>query len=158
APLTKMLEELDRAITAAGAQPPGGTRERLPRPVLESLEQQHLAAGRGDRDPRRHDLRVVDDEERPLQLLGQLGAGGVAAGAGPAPVEEEARRVAAVRRMLRDQLRRQLVVELEEFHPTAVVPSASWTWTRSPGRSSASRTPPPAVPTPPPSTRRCNGR
>ena len=67
--LAEMLEQLDRPVPAAGTQPARGPCERLPGPVVEPLEQQHLAARRLDRDPRRHDLRVVDDDELPVQLL-----------------------------------------------------------------------------------------
>src|SRR2546421_7514980 len=101
-----MLEQLDRTVSAASPEPPRGPRERLPRPVLEALEQQHLASRGGDRDPRRHHLRVVDDDELPSQLLRQLAERAMADGAGLALVDEQPRRVATLRRMLRDQLRR----------------------------------------------------
>ena len=129
APLAEVLDQLDRPVPAAGPQPPRRPRERLPRPVVESLEQEQLAARRLDRDPRRHDLRVVDDDELPVQLLGQLVEPAVPDVAGRAFVDEQPRRVTPLGGILRDQLRRQLVVELGDIHPTPVVPSRSWIWT-----------------------------
>ena len=61
---------------------------------------------------RRHDLRVVDDDELPGQLVRQLSDGAMANRAGRALVDEQPRRVATLGRMLRDQLRRQLVFQL----------------------------------------------
>ena len=53
-----------------------------------------------------------------MQLVRQLGERAVADRTGRAVVDEQPRRVAPLGRMLRDQLRRQLVVELGEVHPT----------------------------------------
>ena len=62
--------------------------------------------GELDRDPRRHDPRVVDDDELAVQLVRQLGEAAVPHRAGRPLVDEEPRLVAPRRRMLRDQLRR----------------------------------------------------
>src|SRR5213595_2005615 len=105
----ELLEHLGRPVPATGPQPPRRARERLPRPVVEPLEQEQLAARRFDGDPRRHDLRVVHDDELPLQLLRQLVERPVPDGTGPAFVDEQPRRVTPFRRILRDQLRRQLI-------------------------------------------------
>src|SRR6266851_5772389 len=123
ASLPEMLEQLDRSVPAARFQPPGRPRESFPHIAFEPLEQEHLATRRVDRDPRRYDLGVVDHRELAVQLLRQRGEAAVADRAGRALIDEEPRIVAAHGRMLRDQLRRQVVVELGEIHPTATVTS-----------------------------------
>ena len=123
-----MLQQLGRPVSATGPQPPRRARERLPRPVVEPLEQEQLAARRFDGDPCRHNLRVVDDDELPMQLLRQLVERPVPDGIGPALVDEQPRRVTPFGGILSDQLRRQLVVELGDIHPTRVLSSRSWTW------------------------------
>ena len=72
--------------------------------------------GECDRDPRRHDARVVDDDELAVQLVRQLGEPPVPHRAGRPLVDEQPRRVAPRRRLLRDQLGRQLVVQLGDVH------------------------------------------
>ncbi len=108
-----------------GAEPPGRPREPLPEVAAEPLEQQHLAARPLDPDPGRHDARVVDDDERAAGLLGQVGERAVADRAGRPLVDEQARGVAPGGRVLGDQLRRQVVVELGRFHPTSTLPLLS---------------------------------
>src|SRR4029077_13585052 len=98
------------------------------------------------------------DDELATQFVGQLVEGAMANGARLTLVDEKPRRVASLGRMLRDQLRRQVVIELRKVHPTRVLSSAPWTWTQSRARNSESRTRPPAGPIPPPSTRRWNER
>ena len=77
APLAEVLEQLDGAVSPTRPQPSRRPCERLPGSVLALLQQQHLAAGRVDRNPRGHDLRVVDDHELPLKLVRELGEGAV---------------------------------------------------------------------------------
>ena len=96
-------------------------------PPALGLEQQHLALRPLDPDPRRDDPRVVDDGELPRELLRQLREPAVPNVAGRAVVDEQPRGVAAFGRMLRDQLRGQVVVELGGVHPTASVASCPWT-------------------------------
>ena len=64
--------------------------------------------------------------------------------AGRPLVDEQPRRVAPLRGVLRDQLLRQLVVELVRVHPTRSVASCPWTNRHSSGPRRGSRTPPPA--------------
>ena len=65
APFAEVLEQLDRPVAAPGPQPPGRSCQAFPETVVvQPLEQQHLSLRRLDRDPRRHDTRVVDDDER----------------------------------------------------------------------------------------------
>src|SRR6185437_8197139 len=90
AAVPQVLEQLERPIAPAPPQPPRRPRERLPRSVVQRLEQQHLAARRLDRDPRRHDLRVVDNDELPTKLARQVVERAMADGAGPALVDEQA--------------------------------------------------------------------
>ena len=59
----------------------------------------------------------------PCELVRQLGEAAMAHGTGRALVDEQPRLVAPRGRMLRDQLRRQLVVQLRDIHPTATVTS-----------------------------------
>ena len=73
----------------------------------QDIDQQHFAARRGDRDPRRHDARVVDDEKLALDLVRQVRKAAVADVAARAVVDEQPRPVAALRRLLRDQFGRQ---------------------------------------------------
>ena len=122
-----MLEQLDRPVRLPGAQPPRRPREPLPLVALEPLEQEHLAARPLDPDPRRHDPRVVHDRERPRrQLVRQVAEDAVAhLPAGPR-VDEQPRLVPPLRRLLRDQLRRQVVVELLGCAPYIFAQRARW--------------------------------
>ena len=88
-----------------------GPREPFPGPVrAEPLEQQHLRLAPArplEPQPRRQHARVVDDDERPLgKLDGQLVEAPVPRLAARAVVDEQARRVAPLERVLRDQLLR----------------------------------------------------
>ncbi len=123
ATLAEVLDQLDRAVPVAGLQAAGRPRKPLPQVALDALEQQHLAARRVDRDPGRHDLRVVDDDELATQLLGQLREAAMPHRAGRALVHEQARLVTPQSRMLRDQLVWQLVVQLGDVHPITTVTS-----------------------------------
>ena len=122
-PFAEMLEQLHLAVLRARSEPAGRPRERLPLSAPERLEQQHLALGLRDRDPRGHDARVVDHRER-VDDLGQLAEYCVSHVAGGARVDEQPRLVPLLRRMLRDQLRRQVVVKLARLHPVATLASA----------------------------------
>ena len=74
AAFAEVLEQLDRAVAAARPEAARRARERFPDVAVEALEQEHLAARRRDRDARRHDARVVhDDELAAAELVRQLG-------------------------------------------------------------------------------------
>ena len=121
AALAEVLEQLDRTVGPPRAEAPRRPREALPEIVAEPLDEQHLAAWRLDPDPRGHDAGVVDDDERVARLLGKLGERAMPDRAGRTLVDEQARGVAPLRRVLGDQLRRQVVVELRGFHPTSTL-------------------------------------
>src|SRR5439155_1499299 len=112
APLAEMLDQLDRPVPPAGLQAARRARERLPLVAVDALEQQHLAARRLDRDACGDDLRVVDDDQLPVQLLRQLRERAVARRAARAVVDQQARFVPARGRVLRDQLVREVLVDL----------------------------------------------
>src|SRR5262249_61776272 len=98
-------------------------RERLPEAVCELLDQKHLrvaAARAPDAQARREDLRVVDDDELTGQLVRELREDTVPHGAGGPFEDEQPGRVAGLAWGLRDQLRRELVVELRRPHPAPV--------------------------------------
>ena len=116
-------EQLARAVTPARLEPPRRTGKPFPDVALDALEQQHFAARRFDRDPRRHDLGVVDHGELAVQLFWQLREPAVANRSGRPLVDEEPRVVAPRGRMLRNQPLRQRVLELRDVHPTATVTS-----------------------------------
>jgi hypothetical protein len=63
-----MLEQLDRSVAPPRAQTSRRPCERLPHAVLELLQEEHLARWALDRDPRRYDPCVVDDDERVTDL------------------------------------------------------------------------------------------
>jgi len=108
-----MLDQLDRPVLAPGAQPPCRARQAFPQAVDPGpLEQQHLTARSLDRDPRRDHAAVIDDDELVgLELLRQLGKATVPDLPTRPLVDEEPRVVAALERPLRDQLRRERVIE-----------------------------------------------
>ncbi len=112
APLAEVLEQLDRPVPAAGPQTARRPRERLPDPVSERLEQQHLAFRPRDRNPRGNDSRVVDDDQLVAQKPWKIGDFTVPGTAEIAVVDEEPSLVASLSRMLGDQLRRKVVVQL----------------------------------------------
>src|SRR5207245_5073803 len=116
--LAEVLEELDLAVAAARPQPPRRPREPLPDVAVQTLDEEHLAAGLLQAYPRRHDAGVVDDDERVPDLVREVGEPPVADGAGRAVVDEEPGLVAPLRRALRYQLGRQVVVEDGRLHPT----------------------------------------
>src|SRR5207302_338001 len=108
-------------VAPARPETPCRTREALPDVVVQPLQQEHLAARRGDRDPRRHDAGVVDDDELATpQLVRQLGEAAVSHRAGRAVVDEQPRVAAPRRRMLRDERGRKLVVQLGDVHARTV--------------------------------------
>src|SRR3954454_15607614 len=123
-PCAEVLEQLDLAVATTGAEAPRRPGERLPDVAVDALQQQHLAARAVDRNPRGHDARVVHDRQH-VDELRQLAEHAMRDLAGGARVDEQTRFVAASRGLLRDQLRRQVVVELRRFHPTRTVASGS---------------------------------
>ena len=100
------------AEAAPRLQSPRRPRERLPLPIADLLEQQHLAARLLDRDPRRDDPGVVDDDKRVADLPCKVGESAVSGDAGRALVDQQPRLVAPQRRMLGDQLGREVVLQL----------------------------------------------
>ena len=114
-----MLDQLDRAVATTRPQPPRRPSKPLPEPVpAHALEEQDLAARSLDPNPSRNHARVVDDHELVgLELLRQLGEAPVPDRSTVAVVDEETGVVSALGRTLRDQIRRQHVVELRELHP-----------------------------------------
>ena len=90
--------------------------------------------------------RVVDDGELARELLRQLREPAMPDGAGRTVVDEEPGGVASLGRMLGDQLRGQVVVELGGVHPTASVASCPWTRGHSNGPRRGSRKPRPDGP------------
>ena len=121
AALAEVLEQLDRPVAPTGAEPPRRPRERPPRRRSRRLRSSSSTSPRGrvDRDPRGDDTRVVRDHElAPRELLGELREAPVPHLAGRPLVDEQARVVAPLERPLRDQLGRQLVVELGNLHPS----------------------------------------
>ena len=121
ATLAQVLQQLERAVTVAGPEAARRPGERVPDAVPLVLEEQHLALRPLEPDPRRNDAGVVHDHELAGQLVRELGERSVPHQPRGTLVDEEPRGVAARRRVLRDQLRRQLVVELVRVHPTASV-------------------------------------
>jgi hypothetical protein len=119
-----MLDQLDGSVPASGLQAAGRAREPLPDVAVDPFEKQHFAARRLDGDPRRNDLRVVDDDELIPELVGEIREAEMPDRAGGALVHEEPRLVPAGGRMLRDQLLWQLVFQLRDIHPTATVTSS----------------------------------
>ena len=111
-----MLEELHRAVAPARLESARRTREPFPDIAVESLEQQHLAARRGDEDPRGHDAGVVDDDELTVQLVGQLCETPVADFTARAVVDEQPGIAALRRRVLSDERGGKLVVEVRNVH------------------------------------------
>ena len=83
------------AVAPPGAQPPRRPRERLPQPVAELLQQQHLAL-RGCSIGIRagHDARVVDDDERVADLRWELAEAPVPDAPRRAVVDQQPRLVA----------------------------------------------------------------
>ena len=102
-------------------------RERLPPAVVEALDEKHLdrrARGPTQAETRRNDLRVVDDDESIADEIGQLREGAMLDSARASPVDEKPRGIARLDRMLRDELRWKVVVELGSVHPARRVASA----------------------------------
>ena len=113
--------------------------QRPPAAAVDRLDEQQLdraPAGVPRHDPRRDHARVVDDEAVPWpQQVWKLGEPMVLEASATAIDHEEPRRVARRDGRLRDQLRRQVVVELGQVHDAASVPRAL-TPRPSPGRRS----------------------
>ena len=85
APLAEMLEQLDRPVARARRAAAASAARAPPRrPVPDLLQQQHLAARLLDRDPRRHDARVVDDARASPAAAARADRG--RRGAAPSPV------------------------------------------------------------------------
>jgi hypothetical protein len=105
-----VLEELDRAEPLAGPQLLRRPGESLPLPrSVQLLEEQNLGATASrplQSQPRRNDTRVVDDDELARQLLRELLEPVMPNAAALPLVDEEPRLVAALGRVLRDQLLR----------------------------------------------------
>ena len=123
APLAQMLEQLDRAVTVARAQLTRRARERLPDLAVDRLEQQHLAARLLDRDARRDDPRVVHDHQR--ESISPGSSRNTWCDTSPVARRKTSSRDSSrcADRMLRDQLLRQVVVELTGLHPVRTVAS-----------------------------------
>ena len=111
AALAQVLEELDVAVAPARPEPPRRPSEPLPHVAVQLLDEEHLAARALEPDSRGHDARVVHDDERVPDLVREVREPPVADRPGRALVDEQPRLVASLRRVLRDQLRRQVVVE-----------------------------------------------
>src|SRR5262249_20089177 len=108
----------------SGAAPAARARQRAPAAPVDRLEEQELhlaAAGIARQDPRRNHARVVDDEAiTRSEQVGKLGEAVVLEAAACAVDDEQPRRIAGRRGGLRDQLGRQLVVEVRELHEPSV--------------------------------------
>jgi hypothetical protein len=122
-PLPQVLQQLHRAVAVARTKPACRPRQPFPEPVLvEPLEEQDLAARSLDRDPRRHHACVVHDRQRVPEHVRQLCEPALIHPLGHAIVDQQARLVAARHGMLRNELRREVIVELPRFHPAPTVP------------------------------------
>ena len=154
APLAEVLEQLDGAVAPARPQPPRRPRERLPDVAVEPLEQQDFPFRPLDRDSGR-EARACRSRPRASPARARRRARRRRGGAPRrSPVEDEQPRcVPALGRMLGDQLRGKLVVEVGGSHPIRALLSRH-------GRSRRAReesgwpTPPPAASIRRPSTRR----
>src|SRR5439155_26442865 len=123
ASLAQMLEQLHRPVPGAVTKPTRRPGKALPETVLvQPLEQQHLPARTLDRDARRDDAGVVHDSQRAPDHVRQLCKGSMIHPLGQAFVDQQARLVAARHWMLRDESRREVVLELPRFHPTGTLP------------------------------------
>jgi hypothetical protein len=89
---------------------------------VEPLEQEHLAVRMLDRDARRKDTSVVYDGEHLADHVRQVCERAVIHPLGHAIVDQHARLVAARNGMLRNELWREVVVELPRLHPRPTVP------------------------------------
>jgi hypothetical protein len=123
---TQRLDQRDGTQALACAKAPRGPREGLPTPPAEALHQQHF--DRAARLPaklqaRSDDPRVVDDRQVVLDELGKIGECTVFDGARRPSIDEEPRRVPPLGRPLRDELGREVVVELGGVHPARRVAS-----------------------------------
>ena len=107
-----MLDEFDRAVTPARPQAPGRAREREPLAAALVLQQQHLTSGALDANASGDDTGVVHDRELAGELVRQVGEDAVADGTARPVVDEQPGGVPPLRGVLRDQLRREVVVEL----------------------------------------------
>ena len=108
--LPARLEELDRPEALARAEPAGRPRERLPGPVgADRLEKEDLGlpARRAlQPQPRGNDPRVVDDHELTGEQRRQLRERPMLCLARATAIDEQARVIAPLGRMLRDELGR----------------------------------------------------
>ena len=111
AAVAEVLDQLHRAVAPARAQAAGRPRERQPLAAALVLQQQHLTLRPLDPDPSRHDARVVHDGELAGELVRQLGEDAMADGAARPVVDEQPGGVPPSRRLLGDQLRREVVIE-----------------------------------------------
>jgi hypothetical protein len=122
ASFAEVLEQLHVPVSTSGAQTARGSRQSLPDAVRSDLlEQQDLAAGALDRDPRRHDTRVVDHDERVADDVRQVCERSVMYSLLHAIVDQESRLVSDRNRPLRDQISREVVVQLVDSHPDTTV-------------------------------------
>ena len=113
----------DRELDPSPAPAPRA-RQRAPAARVDRFEEQqlHLASGGVPRqDPRRDHARIVDDEAvTRAEQVGKLGEAMILEAAARAVDDEQSRCIARRSRRLRDQLGRQLVVEIRKLHEPSV--------------------------------------
>jgi hypothetical protein len=120
-----MLEQLHRSVPLPRPQAARRPRQSLPQTVgIEPLEEEDFAARPLERNARRHDAGVVHDRQRVTDHVRQVCKPHVIHPLGHAIVDQQARLVAARQGMLRNQRRREVVLELPRFHPAPTVPLA----------------------------------
>jgi hypothetical protein len=128
ASVAERLEELHRADAFSRAQSTRGARKRFPHALArDGLEEQNLHSstrGPPKSQPRRHNAAVVDHDELVAEEPWEVREARVLDGGRVTPVHQQPRRVAWLDRLLGDQLRRQVVVELGHVHPPLRVASA----------------------------------
>ena len=123
ATFAEVLEQLDRPVANAGAQPPRRPGETLPDAVLGgALEEEDLTARALDRDPCRDHAGVVENDQRGADDVRKVCERPVINAFGHAIVDQQARLVAARQWPLRDEAGRKVVVELVDPHPNGTLP------------------------------------
>jgi hypothetical protein len=126
APVTERLDEPHRPEHLAGTKPARRPRKGLPPLASQALDEEHLdrrACGSAQMQPRRHNSRVVHDEQSVVDEIGQIRERRVLHLSRVPPVDEQPRRVAWLDWTLGDELGRKVVVELGGLHPARRVAS-----------------------------------